>query len=316
MIALRTKTRIGLVVGFVTWPLLAATPTARGYIGGGVINLAGVGNAFVKAFQGGNPVQLPVVRGSRLDKFPDKVPGPLRFEDATFELPVNLPQALWDWVNASTGGREASPKRFVLSEFDYANKEVSHLIFEDCTFHALELPSCDSSARVPGYLKLTVAPTRVIDAAVTATAKPAADAKLKVWRSSGFRLAIDGIDASTVTKIDSFSLKRIGKSSAEFSNLVVTVADADLDEWKLWASQSFDGKPAERNGTLDYLATNRVETVLSVSLEGLGVVRLEREKYDPSFDAVRRTKVEMYVEKMTFSALGSAKPPEPTQAAP
>jgi hypothetical protein len=293
---------------------------SRGYIGGGVINLAGIGNAFVKAFQGGNPVQQPVVRGSRPDKYADKVPGPLHFEDATFELPLNLPQALWDWVNASTSGREVSPKRFILSEFDYANKQVSHLIFEDCTFHALELPSCDSSLRVPGYLKLTLAPSRVIDAAVNATAKPASDAKLKIWRSSGFRLSIDGIDATSVTKIDAIKVRRLAKTSTEFSNLVVTVADVDLDEWRQWATQGFEGKPAERNGKLEYLATNRVETVLCANLEGLGVVRLEREKYDPSFDAVRRTKVELYVEKMSFSVSAPAEttgqkpaPPPPSK---
>lgn len=314
MNALRRKTQIGLAAVFVTVPLLAAAPTSRGYIGGGVINLAGIGNAFVKSFQGGNPVQQPIVRGSRADKYADKVPGPLRFEDATFELPLQLPQPLWDWVNVSTGGREAASKRFVLSEFDYAYKQVSHIIFEDCVFRALELPSCDSSVRLPGYLKLTVAPTRVIDAAVNPAAKPASDAKLKVWRSSGFRLSVDGIDATTVSKIDALGVKRTVKSSAEFSNLIVTVADADLDEWKHWAIQGFEGKPAERNGKLEYLAANRVDTILTVSLEGLGIVRLEREKYDPSFDATRRTKVEMYVEKLTFSALPPVSKPDSKQA--
>lgn len=308
MTALRKKIQIGLAAVLVTVPLLAAAPTSRGYIGGGVINLAGIGNAFVKSFQGGNPVQQPMVRGARADKYPDKVPGPLHFEDASFELPLQLPQPLWDWVNASTAGRETTSKRFVLSEFDYTYRQVTHLIFEECSFRAVELPSCDSSARVPGYLKLMVAPTRVIDAAINPSAKPATDAKLRIWRSSGFRLSIDGIDATIVTKIESLGVKRTAKGATEFSNLIVTVADADLDEWKHWASQGFDGKPAERNGKLEYLAANRVDTILSVGLEGLGVVRLEREKYDPSFDATRRTKVEMYVEKMTFSA--QASPPK------
>ncbi|HMA97406.1 MAG TPA: hypothetical protein VKP30_32190 [Polyangiaceae bacterium] len=283
-------------------PFVAAATPPRGYIGGGVITLTGLGNTLVKSVQGGNPMQQPTVRGQRSDKYPDKVPGALRFEDATFELPVSAPSVFWEWVNAAAGPRDTAPKRMVLSEFDYTNREISHLIFEDCALRALELPACDSTSKSPGFLKLTVAPVRVIDAAVDATAKPAPDAKLKTWKSSGFRLSIDGLDATAVTKIEPLTIKRIGRGLVEYSNLIVTVADTDLDEWKQWSLQGFEGKPAERNGKLEYLSTDRTATILSATFEGLGIVRLQREKYDPSIDPTRRTRVELYVEKVTFVA--------------
>lgn len=304
MPAPRSRTLLGQVAVLILLPFLAASAApSRGYIGGGVINLslAGAGNAYVKSVQGGNPVQQPTVRGTRADRYPDKIPGALHFEDAHFEFPLSLPQALWDWINASSEAREAAKKRLVLSEFDYTNKETSHLIFEDCSIRTVELPACDSASRTPGYLKLSVAPTRVIDAAVNPTAKPTTDAKLKPWKSSGFRLSVDGIDASSVIKIEPMVIKRSARSQVEISNLVVTIADVDLDDWKQWAIQGFEGKPAEKNGKLQYLAEDGTTTILAVALEGLGVVRLVREKYEPSVDPTRRTKVELYVEKIVFS---------------
>lgn len=283
-------------------PSPAESTPSRGYIGGGVITLSGVGNSLVKSVQGGNPTQQPTIRGQRSDKYPDKVPGALRFEDATFELPVSAPVALWDWVNAAAGPRDAAPRRMVLSEFDYTNREISHLIFEDCSLRALELPACDNNSRLPGFLKLTVAPGRVIDAAVDTAAKPASDAKMKSWKSSGFRLTVDGIDASAVTRVEPITIKRLGRGQVEYSNLIVTIPDTELDEWKQWSLQGFEGKPAERNGKLEYLSPSRTETILSATLEGLGVVRLQREKYDPSVESMRRTKVELYVEKVTLTA--------------
>lgn len=287
-------------------PSLGAAADNRTYAAGRfALDIGGIGTIYLKSVEGGNAVQAPVIRGARADKYPDKSPSAVRYEDATVELQVPIPRGLWDWVNTFSSPGQVPTRTLTVSTMDFNNTEKSRRVFEDSVISFMELPALDGSSKDPGYVKMSFAVGRAKDNAGTAGAKtpPSADkASSKVWLQSNFRLTIDGLATNRVSKIDPITIKHSPKGQLEYSNLVITVADVDSESWKVWAAQSVDGKPVEKNGKLELLAPNLKDVILTVSLEGLGVVRLISEKSEANADQIQRRKVELYVEKLTFSA--------------
>jgi hypothetical protein len=287
-------------------PSLGAAADNRTYATGRfVLDIGGIGATYLKSVEGGDAVQVPITRGSRADKYPDKSPGAVRYEDATVEFQMPMPRALWDWVNAFSSPGQVPAKTLTISALDFNYAEKSRRVFEDSVISVVELPALDGGSKDPGYVKMSFAVGRAKDNTGTAGAKTpqsADKASSKTFLPSNFRLSIDGLATNRVSKIDPITIKHSAKGLLEYSNLVITVAEVDIESWKVWAAQSVDGKPVEKNGRLELLAPNQKDVLLSVSLEGLGVVRLFSEKSEANADQIQRKKVELYVEKITFSA--------------
>lgn len=288
-----------LMVPFVAAPVAAG----RGYAAGAFsLDIQGVGPLYVKSIEGGNAVQTPTTRGARADKYPDKAPGAVRYEDVTVELPLSQSPAFWDWVNAFSSPNPVPPKTLTAVMFDYNYAEKSRRVFEGSVITAFELPMLDSGAKDPGYFKLRYAVGETKENAGTAGAKatPGADSTAK-WLVSNFKVTIDGLATTRVAKIDPIVIKRATKGPLEYSNIALTFADVDSATWKAWSSQSISGKPVEKNGTIELMAPNLSKTLLTIRLEGLGIVRLLPEPADSNSNQIARSKAELYVEKITFS---------------
>ncbi len=287
-------------------PSLGAAADNRTYAAGRfALDIGGIGSTYLKSVEGGDAVQAPVIRGARADKYPDKSAGAVRYEDAKVEFQMPIPRGLWDWVNAFSSPGQVPAKTLTLSALDFNYAEKSRRVFEDSVISVVELPAFDAGSKDPGYVKMSFAVGRAKENAGTAGAKtpPSIDkASAKAWLPSNFRLSIDGLATNKVSKIDPITIKHSPKGLLEYSNLVITVAEVDSESWKAWAAQSVDGKPVEKNGRLELLSPNLKDVLLSVSLEGLGVVRLFSEKSEANADQIQRKKVELYVEKITFSA--------------
>lgn len=284
-------------------PFLAAPASDRSYVGGRfALELDGASVGYLKSVEGGNAVQSPITRGTRADKYPDKSPGTVRYEDAIIEVPLTAPANLWNWVNAASSPAGAAPKQASLILADFNLVEKSRRIWDEATLSGVEFPALDGSSKDVGYLKLTLSPGRTRDVATKSGAKPAADStKTKNFITANFRLTIDGLATNRVSKIDAITIRHPAKGGLEYSNLVVTVPDVDIDGWKAWANQTLGGKSVEKSGKIDLLAPNMSDVMLTVGLEGLGVVRVAPDKLEANSDTIRRTKVELYVEKITFS---------------
>ena len=112
------------------------------------------------------------------------------------------------------------------------------------------------------------------------------------WLVSNFRLAIDGVDCTSVTTIESLAVKQPVQPRAitrgdnqvpinlEIPNLVVTLADAKADTLYDWhdsfvvKGNAFDDQ--EKSGSLQYLAPDLKTSLFTLNFNHLGIFRLAR----------------------------------------
>jgi hypothetical protein len=284
-------------------PCFAQAAMNRPYSGGKfMLELDGKNIGWVKSFEGGNAIQTPMVRGSRADKFPDKSPGPLKYEEATLSLPLPTERTLWDAVNTWFGMVPSTPKSIALVATDTNFREKSRIGFDNAQVTAVELSTLDASAKQNALVKLKVAPSRTTEKASSGTSKVGAELNTtaKLLSASNFRFTIDGIASGRISRIEPIRITRAANGTPEYANLVVSVMESDIDPWQTWADQTMDGKSVEHNGRLELLNANLTDVLFTVTFEGLGIVRLVPDRFESNNTAARNVRAELYVEKITF----------------
>lgn len=305
----RSMVLLGGIMALV--PFIAAPGDGRTYpTGSYAVDIQDVGKFWLKSFAGGNASAPAVTRGQRSDQYPNKEPGPVKYEEATLRVPIGAPKGLWDWANQFAGPKGAAPKQVVLSAFDANYTEKSRRILSNTAVSAVELPACDGASKEPAYAAIKLMPGAVREEASAAGTKAAAtpaNDNTKVWLAANFRLTIDGIDTTRVAKIDPIVIKRTA-GGPDYANLKISIAEASADSWKRWAAQTLPGSGAaadaklkpERNGKLELLSPTQ-QVVLTVNFEGLGVVQLANDMAESNADQIKRVTAELYVEKITFT---------------
>jgi hypothetical protein len=118
--------------------------------------------------------------------------------------------------------------------------------------------------------------------------------------SSNFRLNIADLDCGRVSKIDSFTVKRIaGTGVLEFPNLRVEVGGSSAASWRTWF-RSVVGNPTsahnEKGGSLSILNHNFTTVLARVNFFNLGVFRLEDAPGNPGHIVA-----DLYCERMDLA---------------
>ncbi len=151
----------------------------------------------------------------------------------------------------------------------------------------------------------------------------------KRFLPSNFRLEIDGLDCSKVSKIDSFTVKQsivadpIGETrdvpnepgKLDFPNLRITLAEAGAATWTAWFDdfvlKGNNDESAEKGGRIVFLAPDLKQELGRIELHNLGIFALRHPA--PAAEAVSRVVAELYCERMEFQVGNPApKPPAPT----
>jgi hypothetical protein len=244
--------------------------------------------------------------------FARKHPGLPKYE--AFEIPIGVATStgLFDWVAGSWGpSPEARDGALLGVDFNFNIK--SEVGFSGALVVETRIPALDAASKEAGHLTVRLQP-EFIDVKTPGTGKLSLiQAKQKLWRTSNFRLQIDGLDCKKVSRIDAFTVTRnvtamssgsggvdLVPEKVEFPNLKITLSKVSAAEWYDW-HESFvvngnNDDSFERNGTISFLSTD-YKTVLShIDLHHLGIVRLAS---NPS-DAITRVTAELYCEEMVL----------------
>ena len=138
--------------------------------------------------------------------------------------------------------------------------------------------------------------------------------KQKLWRTSNFRLQIDGLDCTRVSKIDAFTITRRVTTTVsgsgevtlipdriEFPNLRITLSQAWAQSWFDWHEsfvvQRKNSDADERNGAISLLAVDAKTELSRITLHHLGIIRID--PVAPTvLDALQRVTAELYCEEM------------------
>jgi len=254
-----------------------------------------------------------------------KTLGPTRYEDIEIEVGTAMPARLFDWIAASWGASPPSMDGAVLGiDGTFAlQREQPFLgaLIAETTF-----PTLDAASKQSGRIGVRITPRELLP-----PTKPPTGTKLgltlgknqhKAWQVAAFKLELDGLPTSHVTRIDAFAVRRtIERSQGQaatikpgriaFPNLRVWLAASAADDWHAWHKHFLiDGNDTdadEKEGAIVLLAAN-LSPIATIELHGVGIFRIApapKDQDGATAPTVARVVADLYCERMRLLAGGA-----------
>ena len=263
-----------------------------------LFSVGGANQGLLKSVDGGAISAAVVVEPVGSDGIERKHVGQPKYENLTLEIRFPLPQIVDTWIMDSWAGRSA---RYdcIVTALDQQLQAKSARQFLKSRITATAIPACDSTnfRASSGYLAVSVVPEAVQSVQGT-TPDPSYSFHQIAWLPSKFKLEIDGLDCTKVTRIDPFTVKQeditddIGdardaqKQTGQqvFPNLRITIEASNAQTWQAWFDDFViagnNGDSMEKSGTLTFLDANGPAQLLQIKFEHLGIFRLVPTKPD------------------------------------
>jgi len=284
---------------------------------------APLSTAFVHDARGGAISASVVAHASGAEFFVRKQIDRVLYEDISIEVGSSMPTALFDWIATSWGAKPIARDGAVL-RCDSSFTVRSERPFEGALIAETAFPALDAASKAPGRLTVRLTPASIQPDTDPGTKLLSTIGKgaSKLWQVPNFRLAIDGLDCTKVTRIEPFSVRRpieraqsgrgrptLQPGRIDFPNLRITLAAISAESWWDW-HQSFivggsNADSDERVGSISLLAPNLSTELARVELTGLGIVRLSTDPPEGSPSLIQRVTADLYCELMTLKP-GSA----------
>jgi len=287
------------------------------------LTLEGAGAGILKAIDGGDAYAEVVTIQTGDGGFPLKSIANVKYDDFAVQLGFGMTKAVYDWVSATWLMQH--PRRdgsITTADFNYQAK--SERSFRDALISEVGFPKLDGSSKEAGYLTVTIAVEETTDHPASGAIN-APVTKQKVWLTSNFKLELDGLDTTKVSKIDAFSVKqqiiefvpgeeRIPRKEGgkiEFPDLKITLATSSIATWSAWFDdfviKGNNGSDNEKNGRIVFLSPDLQTELGEIKLIHVGIFRFDPDADDQSSaDKIARFTAELYVEQMQFNV-----PPAP-----
>ncbi len=279
------------------------------------IDKAAVGT--LRSATGGSAVATVVTESMGPDGVVKKHIGAVAYEELELELDLSLDRTVYDWIGAAWAGK-APRKSGTLTTLDVNGGAKSAREFHNALISETIFPTFDASSKEAGYITLLLAPESVSSVASSGGKAGLGAAKGKAWSACNFKLEVDGLDATRVSRIEGLHFKQslasaagVGRepskqaSSIQLGNIRVTLPEAGADTWRTWHEDLvLKGKSSdksERSGRLLLLAANFKDELARIELSNLGIVALRPRA---SASGVSQLEAELYVERMGFTLGG------------
>jgi len=308
--ALRASPAVAMVPGTVS--NMPSAGGGRSFTGGRVgLDVQGVAQGFLKSADGGDTyadvIATPIDGGGF-----DKQLGQVKYEEFSLEFGFGMGIDFNTWVVNSTGGSQPTRHDGAVVVSDLNGAIRSARTFHNGLITQLAIPACNASSRGTGVLTVGVAPETASDVARSGQLSGTTQ---KEWSTSSFKLEIDGLDCTKVSKIDSITMRQLRDSQGDptrmdYSDLSITFAASSLLTWKTWFNDFVingnNGFAGEKNGRLTLLGTDHVTELAVLQLHQLGIHKLDPDPEPVAGqDSTPRAQATLYVQAMNFSKLGS-----------
>ncbi|HEX2854457.1 MAG TPA: hypothetical protein VHO24_14565 [Opitutaceae bacterium] len=320
MTPIPTRSRLLALACFCLLPAsgaLAADITS--YVAGkSFLAIDGVYCAPLREWHGGDAAGETIVESSVAGAVPKKHVGNVRYEPISVKLafPPTAPvlTLLTDFLANKT-----VTKNITLTDLTYDMKpagaplEGSHAMLVEVKFE-----DWDAAGKEPATFTLVFAPEYTRAGIVALTPPTSPPGSTKNVQTSGFRFRLGAWPANQVNRVAALSIKRrlpvdaigsarsyeITPAPVEFPSLVVTLAESQAADWKLWADDFLvkgnNSDAHEKTATLELL-DNALTPVLSLQFFNVGITRLFRPPLDAGSEAIRRLQAELYFERMAIT---------------
>jgi hypothetical protein len=307
----------------VTWSstgIGAAPPIQRSYAGGSfMLELDGVQVGFVSGVEGGLPFS-DVVKLAGEDFFFKKHLANPSYRDIRLELGAGLDKSVYSWIGMSLQGQPVRKDGALLS-VDFKGTVRSRLEFTRAQITEVTFPAADASSKDPVRILIGLTPEQTsLNRKAVGTASPKAALTKKTALSANFKLSIDGLNVTKVSKIEAVTVKipLMGEcvrceenppetpARVDVSNVIIILTEADAESVYDWfedfliSGNSDDSN--EKGGTLQFLAPDRQSPLFTINFHNLGIFELMLVPSDALGDTMPRIIAAMYCESVEFSA--------------
>lgn len=293
-------------------------PGTRSFAAGNfALQLDGVSCGFLKAVDGGDISADVISEPAGPSGLVKKHIGQPKYEDFELQVGFELAKLFYDWI-ADSWNRKFARKNGAIVGTDLNFKAVSERRFESALITETTIPALDASSKEPAHLTVKLSPelTRTAKGGGSIGKVPAV--KQKAFLPSNFRVEIDKLDCSKVSKVDAFTIKQtvsaggVGErrdpqkraGNLEFPNLKITLAEVSAKTWDAWFDdfvvKGNNGDANEKSGALVFLAPDRKAELGRITLHNLGIFALRRNRPGAGTDAIQRITAELYCERMEF----------------
>jgi hypothetical protein len=294
----------------------------RSYVSGSYfLSLDGAQCGFLRSVDGGAISAEVINEPASPSYFTKKHIGQPKYEDVALRLGFSMTSDIYNWIS-DAWAMKPTRRNCLLTSLDFTLNAKDAVQFEQSLITETTIPACDGSSKEPAHLSLTLAPEYTHAAPPATVTTQLGKNEQKAWLPSNFVLAIDGLDCSRVSKVDSFTVKQavvtddIGDprghakepGKLEFPNLRISFSEATLQTWKAWFDDFVitgnNDESKEKSGTLTFLSPNGKDQLMTIKLHNLGIIKLEEDKAEAGSDRIVRWAAELYCERMELVKIG------------
>jgi len=267
---------------------------------------------------GGTPVGTVVQQALPVGGAPKKHIGGVQYEPITFQVGVPLAPVLQQWIASTLRGEGVTHGGAVIG-YDTQRREVQRRNFSFALISKVTFPTLDASNPEPGLVSVVVVPERVEIARGSGAVAAVEQTRQKSFVSSNFRLELDGIDTSRVSKIDSFTIQQklapqpmggvrdpgLEPAAVEIPNLTVTLSAHGLESWQAWFEEFVilgqNGDNREKSGRIVLLAPNLQDVLLELSLSNVGIYAMRQLNPENNDRSIAHFEAKLYVERIELT---------------
>ena len=302
--------------------VVAAPPVARSFAAGYfVLEIDGIQAGFVSAVEGGLPFGDVIKLPSEDFFFKKQLANP-GVRDIRLETGAGMDKSFYSWIALALQGQPARRNGAILTA-DFNGNVISRLEFQHALITEVGFPALDAGSKEPAHLSIVLTPDHTsLNRKASGKVGVKSPASQKKWLSSNFRLLVDGLNTTKVSKIDALTIKlpRTGfrddgvcrlcedfppgeAAKIDFPHVIITLAESSAQSVYDWfedfvvAGNNDDAK--EKNGTLEFLTPDLQTTLFTLKLKHLGIFELM-----PVMDSggIARLAAALYCESMELMA--------------
>lgn len=172
--------------------------------------------------------------------------------------------------------------------------------FEQARLSSFEVENLDAASREVLHVELGWTPAKTSIERVSSATVPA-DTTVQSVTSGSFRVEVDGLATTRVSKVGGLKLVRSATTGTFRPRaLTMSVAEVDIAGWEQWLSDTVTKGPVEKAGRVKILNAALSATLLTVELAGLTISRVELAPFETTTDTIRRATVHLLCRKATL----------------
>ena len=283
--------------------------------------LGGPSLGFVTGVSGGAISADVLEYQSGADAFSRKQPSAPHFEEIHVEVGAAMPTSLFDWIAASWGAKPPTHDGALLA-VDHAFVVRSERRFGQALIAETSFPALDAATTDPGRIGIRITPAALEEPSSpnTVVQVPLGAVSHKPWQLSAFALTLDGLNATGVSRIEAFAVRRliqthksgtgspagIAPGRLSFPNLRVRISAATASAWYAWHKDFVvDGHHTdadERSGAISLRAPNLVTELARIELHGVGILRVAEASDEDDPHPQGRVVADLYCQQMRLLA--------------